>query len=58
MSLTVVSHQHDRTGELLVSGIQQGGVVGLGEAAPFAFSSTMDFESVQQPPAGDMGGCR
>ena len=46
--LSVPDH-HNRGVELLMRGVQQGGVVGFGEAAPFALAAAVGSETVDQP---------
>ena len=47
--VAVVSDDHDGGFEVLMCGIQQGGVVGGGEAAPFSFAGTVHLDPVEQP---------
>jgi hypothetical protein len=47
----IVPDQHDRTAELLVGGIEQGGIVSLGETASLTFAATVQADAVDQPAA-------
>jgi hypothetical protein len=62
VGIEVVPYDHQRAGELVVRGIQQGGVVGLGEAFPSVVAAgTSAVDPVDQPgpapgPDGDQRG--
>jgi hypothetical protein len=46
VGVEIVPNQDNRATELLVSGVQQGGVIGLGEVTPFSLAAAVDAEAL------------
>jgi hypothetical protein len=51
MRVQIIPDQHDRATQLLVRGIQQGGIVGLGETAALTLAAPVGQRAVDQPAA-------